>query len=133
MYSQMGYGERHKGAVGTRSARMDYRRLQGIRKMRRFLTFFLFAFSALPQDLVINANKDIGPLKPIWKYFGYDEPNYTYAPNGKKLVGELAALGQGPVYIRTHFMLATGDGKASLKWGSTNAYIEDSQGHGHYD
>ena len=101
--------------------------------MRRFLTFFLFAFSALPQDLVINANKDIGPLKPIWKYFGYDEPNYTYTPNGKKLVGELAALGQSPVYIRTHFMLATGDGKASLKWGSTNAYIEDSQGHGHYN
>ena len=37
---------------------------------------------------------------PIWNYFGYDEPNYTYAPNGKKLLGELAALSPVPVYIR---------------------------------
>ena len=33
----------------------------------------------------------LGPLKPIWRYFGYDEPNYTYMPHGRKLVGELAA------------------------------------------
>jgi len=30
-------------------------------------------------------------MSPLWSYFGYDEPNYTYAPNGKKLLGELAA------------------------------------------
>ena len=99
----------------------------------RALGIFLCAFCAWPQDLVVDASKPIGPLKPIWTYFGYDEPNYTYTANGKKLVGELAALSHDPVYIRTHFMLATGDGKPSLKWGSTNAYIEDSQGRGIYN
>jgi xylan 1,4-beta-xylosidase len=32
------------------------------------------------------------------------------------------------VYIRTHFMLATGDGMPNFKWGSTNAYTEDASG-----
>lgn len=75
----------------------------------------------------------MGPLPPIWKYFGYDEPNYTYTENGKKLIGELAALSRQPFYIRTHFMLATGHGTAGLKWGSTNAYTEDASGNAIYD
>src|SRR6185437_12323400 len=66
--------------------------------------------------------------KPIWSYFGYDEPNYTYAPNGRKLIGELSALGYIPVYIRTHNLLTTGNGVPALKWGSTNAYTEDAAG-----
>ncbi len=65
---------------------------------------------------------------PIWNYFGYDEPNYTYTPNGKKLLGELAALSPAPVYVRVHNLLTTGDGSASLKWGSTNVYTEDATG-----
>jgi len=69
-----------------------------------------------------------GDLPPIWNYFGYDEPNYTYAPNGKKLLSELAALDAAPVYVRVHNLLTTGDGSASLKWGSTNVYTEDSSG-----
>ena len=48
----------------------------------------------------------VAPFKPIYAYFGYDEPNYTYMKNGRKLVGELARLSAVPVYIRTHFMLA---------------------------
>ena len=77
--------------------------------------------------------KTVGAYKPIYGYFGYDEPNYTYAPNGKKLIHELAALSSAPVYIRTHFMLATGDGTPGLKWGSTNAYTEDASGKPAYD
>ncbi|HKV62738.1 MAG TPA: hypothetical protein VJO16_12540 [Candidatus Acidoferrum sp.] len=65
---------------------------------------------------------------PIWNYFGYDEPNYTYAPNGSKLLGELAALSPAPIYVRVHNLLTTGDGSASLKWGSTNVYTEDASG-----
>ena len=65
---------------------------------------------------------------PIWNYFGYDEPNYTYSPNGKKLLGELATLSPAPVYVRVHNLLTTGDGSASLKWGSTNVYTEDAAG-----
>jgi len=69
-----------------------------------------------------------GSFRPIWNFFGYDEPNYTYAPNGKKLLGEIAALSPVPAYIRVHNLLTSGDGSASLKWGSTNAYTEDAAG-----
>ncbi len=70
---------------------------------------------------------------PVWNYFGADEPNYTYAPKGQKLLRELAALTPDPVYIRVHNLLTTGNGDASLKWGSTNAYREDAQGRAIYD
>jgi xylan 1,4-beta-xylosidase len=77
----------------------------------------------------VQFDQSEGHLAPVWNYFGYDEPNYTYAPNGKKLLGELASANAFPVYIRTHNLLTTGDGSASLKWGSTNAYTEDASGH----
>lgn len=76
----------------------------------------------------VHADQPDGPMLPIWNYFGYDEPNYTYSPNGKKLLGELAALSPAPVYVRVHNLLTTGDGSASLKWGSTNVYTEDAAG-----
>jgi xylan 1,4-beta-xylosidase len=79
-------------------------------------------------NIQVHADQSNGPLPPIWNYFGYDEPNYTYAPHGKKLLGELAALSPVPVHIRVHNLLTTGDGSASLKWGSTNVYTEDAQG-----
>jgi xylan 1,4-beta-xylosidase len=81
----------------------------------------------------IDASHTIGSFKPIYSYFGYDEPNYTYTANGTKLVKELGALSSAPVYIRTHFLLASGDGVAGLKWGSTNAYTEDAGGKPIYD
>jgi xylan 1,4-beta-xylosidase len=89
--------------------------------------------SAAPQapdsvTIQVHADQSAGTLHPIWNYFGYDEPNYTYAPNGKKLLGELSALSAGPVYVRVHNLLTTGDGSASLKWGSTDAYTEDKDG-----
>lgn len=76
----------------------------------------------------VHADRSDGPLSPIWNFFGYDEPNYTYAPNGQKLLGQLAALSRVPVFIRVHNLLTSGDGSASLKWGSTNAYTEDAAG-----
>ena len=81
----------------------------------------------------VDAARRLGPFHPIYAYFGNDEPNYTYAKNGRKLVHELAALSRTPVYLRTHFMLATGDGTPGLKWGSTNAYTEDGAGRPVYD
>jgi xylan 1,4-beta-xylosidase len=83
-----------------------------------------------PQNVNIEVRFDQsqGTISPIWNYFGYDEPNYTYAPNGKKLVGELAALSSEPAYVRVHNLLTTGDGSSSLKWGSTNVYSEDAAG-----
>lgn len=84
--------------------------------------------SAPAVEIRVHVDEPDGPLPPIWHYFGYDEPNYTYAPNGKKLLRELAALSSAPVHIRVHNLLNTGDGSASLKWGSTNVYTEDAQG-----
>jgi xylan 1,4-beta-xylosidase len=76
----------------------------------------------------VHADQSDGSLPPVWSFFGYDEPNYTYAPNGKKLLAELSALSPVPVYVRVHNLLTTGDGSASLKWGSTNVYTEDAAG-----
>lgn len=81
----------------------------------------------------VDAASKVGPYKPIYAYFGYDEPNYTYMKDGRKLIGELASLGKETVYIRTHFMLATGDGTPGFKFGSTNAYTEDAAGKPVYD
>jgi xylan 1,4-beta-xylosidase len=104
--------------------------------MRIFFAALLAATSMHAQDAVtirVDASKTVGPFKPIYGYFGYDEPNFTYAKNGRKLVGELARLSSGPIYIRTHFMLATGDGTPGVKFGSTNAYTEDASGKPVYD
>ena len=76
----------------------------------------------------VDLAKETGDMKPIWAWFGYDEPNYTYMKDGKKLLSELAALSPVPLYVRTHSLLVSGDGQAALKWGSTNAYTEDANG-----
>ena len=81
----------------------------------------------------VDAARSIGTMAPIWAFFGYDEPNYTYMTDGKKLLSELAALSPVPVYIRTHNLLTSGDGTPALKWGSTNAYTEDAAGRPVYD
>ncbi len=81
-----------------------------------------------PVSITVDVAEPIGPVPPVWAYFGYDEPNYTYLPDGQKLLTELAALSPGPVYVRAHNLLTSGDGTAALKWGSTNAYAEDAQG-----
>jgi xylan 1,4-beta-xylosidase len=84
-------------------------------------------------NIVVDKNKEKGDLKPIWAWFGYDEPNYTCMENGKKLLGELAELSPVPVYVRTHNLMTTGDGTPALKWGSTNMYIEGKNGNPVYN
>jgi xylan 1,4-beta-xylosidase len=81
----------------------------------------------------VDAAKTEGELRPVWRFFGYDEPNYTYMKDGQKLLSELAALSPATVYVRTHNLLTSGDGTPALKWGSTGAYSEDAEGHPHYD
>jgi xylan 1,4-beta-xylosidase len=96
----------------------------------------LCALAASAQDSVtirVNAAHASGVFAPMTNYFGYDEPNFTYTKDGRKLIGELAALSRSPVYVRTHFMLASGNGQPSLKFGSTNAYTEDASGKPVYD
>lgn len=47
----------------------------------------------------VNLERKIEPMKPIWAWFGYDEPNYTYMKDGKKLLTDLANLSPVPVYL----------------------------------
>ena len=86
-----------------------------------------------PATIEVNLEKVTGEMKPVWAWFGHDEPNYTYMKDGKKLLTEIAALSKVPVYMRVHNLLTTGDGRAALKWGSTNAYTEDANGKAIYD
>jgi xylan 1,4-beta-xylosidase len=81
----------------------------------------------------VDANSRVGPMTPMWAWFGYDEPNYTYMKDGQKLLTELSKISPVPVHVRAHNLLTTGDGTASLKWGSTNAYTEDKDGKPIYD
>src|ERR1700751_5418444 len=69
-------------------------------------------------NVEVDAGRTTGPYKSVWSYFGADEPNYTYSPNGQTLLHELAGLGAAPVYVRLHNLLTTGDGTGPLKWGS---------------
>jgi xylan 1,4-beta-xylosidase len=68
------------------------------------------------------------PLKRVWSYYGYDEANYTTTALGRDLLRTLATINNAPAYIRTHFLLNTGDGTAAPKWGSTNVYTENASG-----
>jgi xylan 1,4-beta-xylosidase len=87
----------------------------------------------IPVTIRIDAAKGKGEMRPVWRFFGYDEPNYTYMKDGKRLLSELAALSPVTVYVRTHNLLTSGDGTPALKWGSTNAYTEDAEGRPRYD
>ena len=49
-----------------------------------------------PTAIHVDGAASLGPFRPIFAYFGYDEPNYTYMQYGPKLVGELARLSPSP-------------------------------------
>lgn len=76
----------------------------------------------------VNASSDEGVVTPIWRFFGYDEPNYSYMEEGSRMLDELAKLKPQPVQIRTHHLLTSGDGTPWLKWGSTGVYEETDDG-----
>jgi len=85
-------------------------------------------------SLEIDRDRTSGPMDPMWAYFGYDEGNYTYMADGRKLLTEIAQLSPVPVYVRAHNLLNTDDGpRTSLKWGSSNVYTEDENGNAVYD
>ena len=89
--------------------------------------------ASISVHIKVDAAKPIGEMKPIWRFFGADEPNYAYMKDGQKLIKEQGQLRPGTVYFRAHNLLTTGDGTPALKWGSTNAYREDAEGKPIYD
>lgn len=90
----------------------------------------LFGVHAFAQSthVSVDLSKKTGTMKPIWAWFGYDEPNYTYMKDGAKLLTEISELSFVPVNVRVHNLLTSGDGEPALKWGSTNVYTEDKNG-----
>ncbi len=95
----------------------------------------LFASDAgmIAVNVEVNAARPVGAMKPIWRFFGADEPNYATMKDGRKLLGELGELRPDGVFFRSHNLLCTGDGTPAYKWGSTNAYTEDKDGNPVYD
>jgi xylan 1,4-beta-xylosidase len=91
------------------------------------------ALADFPVTIDVDAASNLGTLKPVWRFFGADEPNFAYMKDGRKLLRELGALSPHHVYFRTHNLLTSGDGTPALKWGSTNAYTEDASGRPVYD
>ncbi len=81
----------------------------------------------------VDVSKRQGPFQPVWAWVGHDEPNYTYSEEGRSLLTKLSQLSSYPVHDRVHNLLTSGDGKAALKWGSTNAFTRDSSGKHVYD
>ncbi len=88
---------------------------------------------AFPVTITVDAAQSAGELKPIWRYFGADEPNYATMKDGQRLLDALGQLAPKQIYFRAHNLLTTGDGTPAFKWGSTNAYTEDAQGNPVYD
>ena len=86
-----------------------------------------------PVRIQVDLAKTAGAYTPIYRWFGYDEANYTTMRNGVQLLHELHDLSPLPVYIRAHHLLTSGDGVAELKWSSTNVYSEDADGKPVYD
>ena len=84
--------------------------------------------NSFPVTIHVHAGQSLGPLTPTWRFFGYDEADYTYLKDGKKLLSELGDLEGPQVFIRCHHLLTSGDGAYSLKFSSTSAYKEDADG-----
>ena len=89
--------------------------------MRRTLAVTILGLAALslaagraaqdePVTIRVDTNVRLGPMYPFWAWFGHDEPNYTYTPNGGKLLSALQDLSPVPVFMRVHNLLNSGDG-----------------------
>jgi xylan 1,4-beta-xylosidase len=79
-------------------------------------------------NVTVDATNAGTPLEKVWSFHGFDEVNYSTTAPGQDLLHTLGQIHTVPPHIRTHFLLNTGNGTASLKWGSTNAYTEDASG-----
>jgi xylan 1,4-beta-xylosidase len=89
--------------------------------------------ASFPVTIIVDAAQSQGPVNPVWRFFGADEPNYATMKDGRTTLATLGGLAPDRIYFRTHNLLTSGDGTPALKWGSTNVYTEDAQGRPVYD
>jgi xylan 1,4-beta-xylosidase len=89
--------------------------------------------ASFPVAIKVDAGVTGAPVKPVWRFFGADEPNYATMKDGRTTLATLGGLAPDHVFFRTHNLLTSGDGTPALKWGSTNVYTEDANGRPVYD
>jgi hypothetical protein len=68
----------------ARSADRFARRHGRFRRRRRCLWWRSIG-APFPVEIRIDAHKTTGELKPVWRFFGADEPNYATMKDGRKL------------------------------------------------
>ena len=56
-------------------------------------------------------------MTPVWAWFGYDEPNYTYMTDGKQVAVRAGGAQSGARVLRTHNLLTSGDGTPGAQVG----------------
>ncbi|HYM71140.1 MAG TPA: glycoside hydrolase [bacterium] len=76
----------------------------------------------------VDFGRSAGALRPIWRSIGYDEINWTYTPRGHALYDTLEQVFGGPLAVRNHNALTSGNGLSGPAWGSTNLYHERQDG-----
>ena len=107
-----------------------------LRKLGWILSSVLLSISCqaqTPVSINVDMTKPVGPYTPIYRWFGYDESNFTTMKYGMQLLPELHDLSPAPVYIRAHHLLTSGNGVAELKWSSSNVFSLDASGKPVYD
>ena len=104
------------------------KQMTGLALALGLMTTPVWAQASFPVTITVDAAKSQGPLNPVWRFFGADEPNYATMKDGQKLLDHLGELRPKQIYFRAHNLLNTGDGTPAFKWGSTNAYTEDKDG-----
>jgi xylan 1,4-beta-xylosidase len=108
-------------------------------KMHKFVCFMIAVILAIacqaqsPVTVNVDLSKPLGPYTPIYRWFGYDESNYTTMKYGRQLLRELHDLSPEPVYIRAHHLLTSGNGVPELKWSSSNVFSIGPDGKPTYD
>jgi len=82
--------------------------------MRLYPTLLALGFAALPAfaansastsfpvTIRVDATTPGAELKPIYRFFGADQPNYAYMKDGKKLLRDIGQLGEPQEYFRAH-------------------------------
>jgi xylan 1,4-beta-xylosidase len=98
-----------------------------------YISLTALSHAQSPVRIQVDLSKPLGAYTPIYRWFGYDESNYTTMKYGKELLGEVHDLSPEPVYIRAHHLLTSGNGVAELKWSSSNVFSLDPSGKPIYD